>query len=112
MEWQQTTIERKYAFTKQPLYRVPRPPLPPLQTLCIGKSMEAVRLEICRCESVQILQAPNYCLAIASTRLLKAFNYLCYQLLPTITVLLQVLAKSTEQGISTKYCPILPSVLY
>ena len=107
MEWHQTTIEGKYAFTKQPLYRVPPPPL---QTLCIEKSMEAVRLEICRCESVQILQAPNYCLAIASTRLLKAFNYLCYQLLPTIAV--KSIAKSTEQGISTKYCPILPSVLY
>ena len=79
---------------------------PPLQTLCIGKSMEAVRLEICRCESVQILQAPNYCLAIASTRLLKAFNYLCYQQLPTIAV--KSIAKSTQQGTSNKYCPILP----
>ena len=84
MEWHQTTIEGKYAFTKQPLYRVPPPP--PFQTLCIGKSMEAVRLEICRCESVQILQAPYYCLAVASIRLLKAFNYLCYQLLPTIAI--------------------------
>ena len=102
MEWHQTTTERKYAFTKQPLYRVP----PPLQTLCIEKSMEAVRLEICRCESVQILQAPNYCLAIASTRLLKAFNYLCYQQLPTIAV--KSIAKSTQQGTSNKYCPILP----
>ena len=94
--------------------------LPPLQTLCIGKSMEAERLEICRCESVQILQAPNYCLAIASTRLLKAFNYLCYQLLPTVALTsigqqhraryqYKVLPNITI-GI-VKHCPILPSVL-